>query len=459
MNSSGTLDWDEWKAKTGVAITPQFSMQRVNEPLLLYRGPITLELDNGIKIPDATVTWEWYREPIILVSFEPSEAQLLKGDATAIFNKPHKVTFDSLGAATWFSMHEFFSCGEVHHQKLKLLRPVVTGPIGPAQMAMVHLVNCHDLSEDPVHTIDGGGAWHARLSLSSTEWKILVDKVPHHDNLVREMNKFGGQAITHVVQVSRHDSSDFDLDSLNKVLSHVRDFIAFASGSKPQMCLASGYSRDGRQVWQAWEACASSHWSPRTTWTPDIGGQVSPAFSGYHTKLQDPDWSEVISLACDWYVKAKHRGLEAALVLGQAALEMLASNTFELTTVKPCTEQEWESKKWPAASRIRWLLKLYGVMDQIPPKLEKLIAYRFPNDTAFADGPHALTELRNAIAHPKKKKRERFGPDVNELRYEAAKMVLFFLEHVLLRLIEFDGIATAEATHGYLINYGPPIGT
>lgn len=160
-------------------------------------------------------------------------------------------------------------------------------------------------------------------------------------------------------------------------------------------------------------------------------------------------------MATDWYVQAKHRGLETALVLGQAALELLAASLFEKAVTKPCTERVWDSKVWPASARIRWLLQSSGTDVSIPPRLKKLLAFRFNDGKAFDDGPHALTELRNAIAHPKKEKRERFAPTVEELRHEAAIMTLFFLEQTILAITDLDGLAGAVPTHGCLIRHCP----
>ena len=102
------------------------------------------------------------------------------------------------------------------------------------------------------------------------------------------------------------------------------------------------------------------------------------------------------------------------------------------------------------------MLETLGIDPALPPLLTKLSTFRFPDGNPFDDGPHALTALRNAIAHPKKKKRAQFGTQARELSHEATKMVLFFLEHALLVIIGFDGVANAEATHECLINHGLP---
>ncbi len=394
---------------------------------------------------------------MILCTFDANDSKCMTGDATEILWKAHKFILDDLGVSTWMVHHESRSCGNSHHYTFRFVQRVMIGQAGPVHKAVFHLVNCHDRSDMALRTAKGGFKLNGRLKLDAGNWLIVIDQAPNHDDLVRELNQFGGQAITHITQISRKDGTAFEVDLLNDLLTAVRDFVGFATGSKPQICLGTGFDTQANRTWDFWAACGPSTWSPLANWTSDfIAGHVSRAFPGYFAKLQDSNWKEPISLASDWYVQAKHRGLETALVLGQAALELLAATLFEQAVTKPCTEKEWDSKKWPASKRIRWLLQSFGVDVLMPPRMTKLRAFTFSDGKCFEDGPHALTELRNAIAHPKKQKRERFGPKVDELRIEAAAMVLFFLEQALLAMTGFDGLASADATHGCSINFGLP---
>lgn len=449
------LEHDNFHRKTTLAIDPIYSMTQVNEPVTLYRGPITIEFGQGIKIANATLTLEWRRDPVILCSYSPTEEQCMKGSVTEVYGKHHRINFDNLGVSTWAAHFESRSCGVNHKVALKVVSPIVVGCLVPSKKVRIHLVNCHDRSEEELQRADGSSFGSGRLSLVCSEWEILIDKVPKHDDLERHLNKYGGQAITHVMQVSRRDGAVFEIDAANQVLLQVREFLSFATGSKPRLCLASGYLDEESPAWQQWESCGPSQWIRLSNWSvqPYFGGQVGRAFPGYFEKKRDGDWGEAISLSIDWYVQAKSRGLETALVLGQAALELLANTAFENASERPCDEGEWNDMR--ASDRIRFLLEASGIDPALPPRLTKLSSFRFPDGKPFEDGPHVITAIRNAIAHPKKKKRNQFGDQVGELSEEAAEAVVFFLEHALLVIIGFDGVANAEATHDSLINYGP----
>ena len=446
-------EWSDRLSEVAVMVESKYSMQSVNEAIELYRGPITIEFGEGITVPLAVVTWEWRREPVILCRFAPTDAQRMTGDATEVLLKPHKLRLDDLGASTWSMSYEGYSCGSTHREALRLMRPVVVGNLGTMCSAKIHLVNCHDLSDEPVRTKEGAYSSSGRLTLKADDWIIHIDQCPNHSEIVRSLNKHGGQAITHVVRICHNDLRRFTIDECNKVCTYIDDFISFATGSRPQWCLASGYDESELLIWESWEVCAPVRWEPLANWSSHgVSGHVGRAFPKYMSKVSKSEWEEPISLAIKWYTQAKHRGLETALVLGQAALELLANTAYEETLAKPCSESAWD--KMPAKDRIRSLLFSFGVDYRLPPKSKSLQAFRFSDGSAFQDGPQALTELRNAIAHPKKVKRERFGSQVDELRSEAATLVLFYLEHVLLSIIGFDSYADASNTHGCVINYG-----
>ena len=309
-------EYDFVLSKLGEAVEPNHSMVSVNETLTLYRGPITIEFGQGLKIANATLTWEWRRKPIILCCYSPTEQQRMTGNATDVFGKAHKVVFDDLGVGSWASHHESHSCGGTRHQALKIVSPIVIGEIIPAKKVKIHLVNCHDRSEEAVRTAGGGYDGSGRLRLMSNDWEILIDKVPEHDKLERHLNKYGGQAITHVAQVSRRDGTAFDVDAADEVLRHIRDFLAFATGSKPQICLASGFLDEDTPVWQKWESCAPSQWIPLSNWStqPFVCGQVGRAFPQYLEKMLNVDWSEAISLSIEAHTAFRGGGVRRVTI-------------------------------------------------------------------------------------------------------------------------------------------------
>lgn len=264
------------------------------------------------------------------------------------------------------------------------------------------------------------------------------------------LNTFGGQAITHVASIERADGADVTIDELQFIVDRLQDFLSYATGQRPKGCLPFGYDANETPIWEMWYGCGASYWSPSANWRMDhVKGNESALFPGYLQKCTDQGWSEPIEIAIDWYVQSKTRGIDTALVLGQSALDLLANTLFESGSHGDIERFDREC----AADKLRWLLEQLRIPAAIPPQLQALLAFRYPDGKQFEDGPHAITELRNAIAHPKRANREKWGTKADDLRADAATLVLFILEHALLRLFGFHGLASAHATHRAVIDY------
>lgn len=88
-----------------------------------------------------------------------------------------------------------------------------------------------------------------------------------------------------------------------------------------------------------------------------------------------------------------------------------------------------------ASDRIRELLAWMDVDPTIPTHFTDLC--QSCNALGWIDGPHALTSMRNALAHPKS--REKLSKPSIAARVELHQLSLWYVELALLRLIGFDG--------------------
>jgi len=108
-----------------------------------------------------------------------------------------------------------------------------------------------------------------------------------------------------------------------------------------------------------------------------------------------------------------------------------------------------------ASDRVRLLLREMRVGYEIPPMLDQLKKFKIDGSNPYSDGPHAITDIRNGITHPKKKKRERLGKLGPRLTYEASELGLFYLECSLLGLCGYFGSFRADRSCGALFSRDP----
>ena len=127
-------------------------------------------------------------------------------------------------------------------------------------------------------------------------------------------------------------------------------------------------------------------------------------------------------------------GVEGALVLTQAALEMVSWHLL-VEERKSCSVGGFRGL--PAEDKIRFLLTHCGIPLLIPVGMSDLIAEgrKFNWD----DGPAAITQIRNALAHGQPKQLETELQRDHSIRYDAWCLGLWYLELSLLKLFGFEG--------------------
>lgn len=87
------------------------------------------------------------------------------------------------------------------------------------------------------------------------------------------------------------------------------------------------------------------------------------------------------------------------------------------------------------SERLRELLAWIDISPVVPASLDALgqeTAHR-----GWLDGPHAITEMRNSLLHPRHRQRLTATP-VNA-RIDLQELVLWYVELALLRLIDYQG--------------------
>ncbi|MER3426462.1 MAG: hypothetical protein C4299_04850, partial [Thermoleophilia bacterium] len=97
---------------------------------------------------------------------------------------------------------------------------------------------------------------------------------------------------------------------------------------------------------------------------------------------------------------------------------MLSSNTF---------------KKTPASDKFRLLFSSLDIPIDLPHETDEL--RRLKEEMNWLDAPHALTEIRNSLAHAERKHRGKF----RGAYYEAWNLGLWYLELSILGICGYAG--------------------
>lgn len=434
------------------ALKTKYEMSAVNDPITLFEGAATIHVAAGPSMKDVVVKHEWIPRPNVICQYsEPGRGEAF-GSNAAVTREPVRIEIPSIGLDASFRFQRGRSSGGQQHWEFALQSQVELGSSDDLTRLVFHAVNCRDFSDTPIkhgEMMIGNG----RIELDSGEWRITIDQTETGHDLEQSLDLTGGRAITHRVGIERANGGRFCKEDVEETASLIEHFIAFVTGSWVQLVLPIGF-QDESESYSVWRARSGRPWTNPYTWSKYLPGKiVKKVFKGFSNRFSDEDWAEPLKQTVDWYVQCRNGTTETSIILGQAALELLSWVIFVENGGVILGSAGFENL-W-ASDRIRLLLSHMQVAANFPPMVTQLGEFKFDGHNTYADGPHAITEIRNGITHPKKKKRERFGPLGPGLRGQASELGLFYLEACLLGLCGYFGPFRADSVCGALYSRDP----
>jgi hypothetical protein len=396
------------------------------EPLPLYEGP--LELRHQEAVMEAEGRLELELVPSLRFRFAIAAAPVtanITGHASLLVaglnaTVPAFVTHASLGRGAVGGSRDPSSTGSASH-------------IVDVRFLVANLPDFlgEPLSDDHSRS----GFWAGRLALRHPKWLITLDERRDYRDVYARLKAEGGFEITHTGALRRSDGQAFSDEEAGEMLNVLAGCLGLATGAWAPPVAATGVDSAGNVVWREWNSRWTSPWISRLSGFDRHKHDLSGAFAGYVDRWSDPVWNEPLRVATQMYVEANGPiTADTSLVLGQALLELIACVRFveELQTRTPA---DFDNPRAKASERLRDLLAWIGISTMIPASLAALdheAAQR-----GWADGPHAITEMRNSLVHPRQ--RQRLTTTPVHARIDLHELVLWYAELALLRLIDYRG--------------------
>lgn len=303
--------------------------------------------------------------------------------------------------------------------------------------AIVHLLNfpqfyCLGKSGSDVHYDDGSTRrLLGRVLLEHRGWRIEIQESPDASALIKELKTHGGNAITHVIQLTRVSGRSFTAPALGRAVHDLHRLLSFAKGHWVPIFGIIGWSADGSLGYEDWGTRLSAPWqSPRGWFDIHHGEFLSGVYPGFADMLHDKEMARATAASLYWYLQSNRAGdgagVDSGLILAHAALERLASAHVDrrgIAIAKPPS----------AANTMRAAFVDLSLPLEIPKQLSKLRAATKRGD--FMDSPGALSAIRNELVHPKKRLSSPLAP----LIIEGWKLGQWYLEVMILRLSGYTG--------------------
>ena len=436
---SGVLGADHASDSVPRALGPAYRLGHADTAIELYRGSIEIDLGTGSEQREAVAVLAWIPKPHIAIHSQGPLSLQQMDQLNALTLK-----FPELGVTTDVQVIHFQGTpGDCTLTVAPLCNLGIGQPSGFSSV-LFHVVNLRDFhggdlvrhvhDTSTVHGVRRRMSTGNRMVLEAEDWKVTLDNVVDQGEVIASLRSRGGHAITYVGRMSKTDCTPFGMEDLEGMAELIDSFLSFLNGVRCSIVLPVAFDVEGNEVWRGWNSGQHVPWENMPSWSENLPLRwLSPAFPGFFRRWHDPEWHEPIGLVIDWYLQAKRGSVETALMLGQSALELLGYVQFVEATGSTMSGGAYE--KLNASERIRKLLVEHGVKTDMPGAIPRLGSMEFEGKP-FDDGPHAITSIRNGIAHPKKTKRKQvLGPNRVE-RVQAANLCLYYLECVLLNLFD-----------------------
>lgn len=393
----------------------------INEPLILYSGPIKIR--GREEIMEARIELQWVPEPRARIRIEAVDLFFSTADATCYVqigkDEAEVLVLD-------YDSQSNVSSG-ILNSPLLLSEGQTT-----IDEAYCGLVNFHQFHGDPV--VREGRVWRARLAFTAGEHMLLIDADPDLSARLARLKREGGYAVTHNCVVRRIDATP--IDDLGDLAAALHFLFAFMSGlwAGPVLLASSPSSDAGVRYIQSPMLSRSRNvgsWFPKR---PD-GSEVSKFATEFMGLWNNDEWQMPLRHYIWWYIEANTAAsLESAVLTSQAALELMGW-AYLVETKRVISADGFN--KLPAADKIRFLLSNLKIPLQIPAHLGH--ALQHATSIGGADGPGVVVDLRNAIVHPSLKKRTHLGRVGTDAKFQIAELSRQYVELVLLSMLQYGG--------------------
>jgi hypothetical protein len=290
-----------------------------------------------------------------------------------------------------------------------------------------------------------------RVILNGGGWRVTLDSLENVGKVIRDLKADGGYGLTHTGLAERNDGADFQWQQFQQLSEALFDFLSFARGSWSCDILPRGENANGGSGFFSWGVPKLSVWKNNDVWfSPLHASELPSVFPGFMTRWEDARWQEAVRFAVHAYVESNSQSgsIESSIILGQITLELLSAAILVEEHGVATAADFNNSRMWPAMRKFRELLSFCGIPIAIPPTLGHLTAAAVSQ--GWVDGPQALTQTRNKIAHSSLPNLRKLSAITGDLKSELRTLTLWYVELVLLWWFNHTG--------GYRSRVDPPEG-
>ena len=415
------------------AITLPDAPKDVGSPIELYSGNLCLSTNKGKTTGAGSVEMEFAPTPKIRFVIHSNESRAIHPGKGQLSIDELDLSFDALVTTCSHSAQ-----GDAVVKGIPQ-KPVQFGNGTSLVSVHAYITNFHSLLGDgirssPVMTETGSTlkTWAGRTCLNTDEWSIILDASPDHRDITKEAAATRGFGVTHVIEVKRGNGQAFTSQELEDgVLIPLQYFLTFSRGFGVAPLLPRGCDVSGTTCWRDWSVRHVDSYMSVGSWFPiQNKTALQLAYRSFVSKWCDVELQEVLRLVIYWYTRGNviSEGVEPSVIASCVALEGLIHGFgFDADG-----NQQF-------AERLESLLGDARLPSTIPNEMSQLIDFA-KDVVGVASGPTVLAHLRSRYIHPFQDRSSSVVDNAFLLaEWQAANLALWYVELLLLRLIDYDG--------------------
>ncbi len=195
---------------------------------------------------------------------------------------------------------------------------------GSLRAVIFHLANFIPFLGAPAR--DDTGTTAARATLRADGWVLTLDRIPDSPGGSRHgLQDRAGYSISHVGQLERENHDAFTIPAAKRVLDELYWFFSFCRGKPTPPILPVGLNNQLEPVWSEWANWNVAPDRAGRNWFNDLSAEgLEKLYPGFVKRSHDGLWSDRARNAIYWYLEAGRLGNDSAIILLQAAFELIA---------------------------------------------------------------------------------------------------------------------------------------
>jgi len=410
-----------------------YSLGNANEPVELSRETINFIRNKTWTTGTGSVNVRFLPSPRITIDASFPVLRPLSGLKSEQLGLPDR-GIEVPGVTTSFKMTMGAGGSGTSIRWIVLREPLVVlgDETTVVKRVVFHLVNFPEVNIErtTVESSNGRQVSIRHFILAWGSYEVHLRSLHSTPDSAKTLRDEGGYAITHLGEIRRTDANEFSVSDIASFLRGLELFFSFCRGHWVSPVLRVGFDSNCAKVWEHWNSPKGESYLWTSSWlNPMYGQNLEVLFPGFMNLWANQEWQQALEEAIYWYLNSNYspRGIDAGVILAQAALERLSFANAVKNKV------HGGFRKITAADKLRELFSSLNLPVTIPSVLTSLSATAMQH--RWSDAPQGLTEIRNEIVHPEHKKRGQF----NDVLVDAWDLSLWYIEMTVLRLSAYSG--------------------